>query len=254
MRRSLVVAALALALAAASFAQEELLVSAAASLTDVLTALKGDAEKSVGAKILLNFGGSGALRKQIEEGAPADVFFSAASEDMDRLEKAGLVVPGSRADLLSNAIVLVGDAATVPPADLEALRSLLTRSSLLAIGNPASVPAGRYATQALTSLGLYPLVEKKLALGGTVREVLQYVISGSAPLGIVFLTDSMILKPKDRVAVLYRFPESALAAPVRYPVALLSASKSKDKAALYIDFLKSDEAREAFTKAGFVVK
>jgi len=254
MKRIVVALCLALFVAASSFAEGELLVSAAASLTDVLGSLKADAEKAVGAKILLNFGGSGALRKQIEEGAPVDVFFSAASEDVDKLERAGLLVSGSRVDLLANAIVLVGDASLAPPADAEALRSLLSGASVLAVGNPASVPAGRYATEALKSFGLYPLVEKKLVLGGTVREVLQYVISGSAPLGVVFLTDAMTLKPSDKAAVLYRFPESSIATPVLYPVAVLSASKSKDKAARFVDFLEGKEAKAAFAKAGFVVK
>jgi molybdate transport system substrate-binding protein len=242
------------ALASFSFAQEELLVSAAASLTDVLTALNADAEKAAGCKVLLNFGGSGALRKQIEEGAPADVFFSAAAEDVDKLEKAGLLAPGSRVDLLSNAIVLVGDSSLKAPADIAALRDLLSGASVLAIGNPSAVPAGRYATEALKSLGLYQSVESKLALGGSVRQVLQFVSSGSAPLGIVFLTDAMTIKPGDKTAILYRFPESALPTPVLYPVAVVAASKRKDAAARYVDFLRSKEAKEAFTKAGFVVK
>jgi molybdate transport system substrate-binding protein len=108
----------ALLLAAASgFAQEtEILVSAAASLTDVLTALAPAAEKAVGARILLNFGASGTLRKQVEEGAPADVFFSASSDDMDKLEGMGLILSGSRKSLLSNTLVLIGAADMQPAA------------------------------------------------------------------------------------------------------------------------------------------
>jgi molybdate transport system substrate-binding protein len=254
-KKASVILSLLLVSALASIAQEaQLIVSAASSLTDVLAALNGEAEKSIGATVLLNFGGSGTLRKQIEEGAPADLFLSAASEDMDKLEKAGLLAPGTRVDLLSNAIVLVGDETFSPPSSVEALKSLLAGTGLLAIGNPDSVPAGRYAVQALKSLGLYASVEKKLVLGGTVREVLQYIESGSAPLGIVFLTDAMTLKPGSKVARLYRFPESALQAPVLYPAALVSASKLKDKGALYLAFLQSSLAKEAFAKAGFVVK
>jgi molybdate transport system substrate-binding protein len=254
-KKAIAAASLALCVAAFSFAQgAEVIVSAAASLTDVLTALKPEAEGQIGAAILLNFGGSGSLRKQIEEGAPVDVFFSAASEDMDKLERDGRVAPGTRIDLLSNAIVLVGGDKIVPPPDLDALKAILSGASLLAIGNPDSVPAGRYAVQALTSLGLYPLVEKKLVLGGTVREVLQYVESGSAPMGIVFLTDAMTLKPGGRIARLYQFPESALKAPVLYPVAVMAASKAKDKASQLIAFLRGSSAKEAFVRAGFVVK
>ena len=235
-------------------AQQQLLVSAASSLTDVLTALKSEAELRTGARISFNFGASGALRKQIEEGAPVDVFFSAASEDVDKLEKAGLLEPGSRKDILSNSIVLVGGEGQAAPADAEALKSLLSASSVLAIGNPDSVPAGRYAVQALKSLGLYGLVEKKLALGGNVRQVLQYVEAGSAPLGIVFLTDAMSVKAGSPVRRLYAFPESALQTPVLYPAAVVAASKEKAAAARFIDFLCGEKARVAFAAAGFTVR
>jgi len=260
MKKALIPLALALSLAlsaqaqAPALARPKIIVSAAASLTDVLTALKPEAEKRIGAEILLNFGGSGALRKQIEEGAPADVFFSAASEDMDKLEKAGLLEPGTRRNLLSNAIVLVGDKSVAAPKDADALRTILESARLLAIGNPDSVPAGRYAVQALKSLGLYPAVEKKLVLGGNVREVLQYVESGSAPLGVVFLTDAMTIKESSPIAKLYQFPDGALTTPVFYPIAVTASSKAKDKAAALVKFLSESPAREAFVKAGFVVR
>lgn len=239
---------------AQSPAREKILVSAASSLTDALTTLKPEAEKRIGAEILLNFAASGSLRKQIEEGAPVDVFFSAASADMDELESAGLIQRGTRKDLLSNAIVLVGDKTLAPPKDAPALKAVLESAKLLAIGNPDSVPAGRYAVEALKSLGFYPVVEKKIVLGGNVREVLQYVESGSAPLGIVFLTDAMTLKDSSPAGRLYRFPDSALAAPVLYPIAVVSASKAKDKAAALVQFLSEGGAREVFAMAGFVVR
>jgi molybdate transport system substrate-binding protein len=234
--------------------QPRLIVSAAASLSDVLTALTAEAEASVGAKILWNFGGSGSLRKQIEEGAPADLFFSASSEDMDALDSAGRLEPGTRRDLLSNSMVLVGDAAPGEGLDAEGLEAALAGARLLAIGNPDTVPAGRYAVQALKNLGLYALVEKKLVLGGSVREVLQYAQSGSAPLGIVFLTDALTLKPGGPLGLLYRFPESALTSPVVYPIAIVSASKAKDRARLLLAFLQGNSAREAFARAGFLLR
>jgi len=261
-------ALLAAALAVGAFADgaraagPELVISAAASLTDVLNGLKPEAEKAIGATLRFNFGGSGALRKQIEQGAPADVFFSAAASDMDALDKAGLLAPKTRVDLLSNAIVLVGSVprdgastdAKLPeikaPADLKAL---LTGAKLFAIGNPDAVPAGRYATQALKSLDLYSIVEKKLVLGGTVREVLQFVESGSAPYGVVFLTDAMSVKPESGVKILYQFA-AGLSSPVIYPVAVVGASKNADKAAAFIAFLQTPAAKEAFKKAGFVVQ
>ncbi|MGA2642166.1 MAG: molybdate ABC transporter substrate-binding protein [Spirochaetia bacterium] len=244
-----------LAVASASFAQQhELMVSAAASLTDVLSALTPQAEAFVGARVLYNFGGSGTLGRQIEEGAPVDVFFSAAAEDMDRLERNGMIEQGTRTDLLSNAIVLVADMDIGTIGDLDGLRNLLEKTELLAIGNPDTVPAGRYAVQALTSYGLYRTVEKKLVLGGTVREVLQYVQSGSAPLGIVFATDALSSNAASRVRQVFAFPESALETPILYPIAVVKASKNKENARKMIEFLRSAPAKNAFRKAGFVVE
>lgn len=235
------------------FAQgQTLVVSAAASLTDVLNGLKPEAEKAVGMPIQFNFGGSGALRKQIEQGAPVDVFFSAAAEDVDKLEAASLLLPGSRVDLLSNAIVLVGDSGLKPVSGVEELKPLLSGARVFAIGNPDAVPAGRYATQALKSLGLYQLVEGRVVLGGNVREVLQYVQSGSAPLGVVFLTDAMSVKTGSPISVIYRFPASSLSSPVIYPVAIIAASKSQAPSARLLGFFKGEKAQAAFAAAGFV--
>lgn len=236
-----------------AFAQDKtLVVSAAASLTDVLNSLKPAAEAAVGMPIQFNYGGSGALRKQIEEGAPVDVFFSAAAEDVDKLDKAGLLAQGTRLDLLSNAIVLVGDSSMKPAASVDEIKPLLSSAKVFAIGNPDAVPAGRYATQAMKSLGIYSLVEGKLVLGGNVREVLQYVQSGSAPLGVVFLTDAMSVKTGSPIAVIYRFPASSLSSPVVYPIAIVAASKNQAAAAKLITFFKGEKAQAAFTAAGFV--
>jgi len=255
MKKTGVFVVLLLALAVPSFAQQhELIVSAAASLTDVLSALKPTAEELIGSRVLYNFGGSGALRKQIEEGAPVDVFFSAAAEDMDKLEKGGLIEQGTRTDLLSNAIVLVTDMDVAPVGDINGLRNLLEKAELLAIGNPDTVPAGRYAVQALTSDGLYGAVEKKIVFGGTVREVLQYVQSGSAPLGIVFATDALSSGAAGHVRQVYTFPESALKTPILYPIAVVKSSKDPESARKMIDFLRSATAKDAFRRAGFVVK
>lgn len=249
---------LAVALAFGAYADgPELVISAAASLTDVLNGLKPEAEKAIGATVRYNFGGSGALRKQIEQGAPADVFFSAAASDMDSLVKAGLVAPASKVDLLSNAIVLVGSVpagAKAPAVKTNAdLKALLMGAKLFAVGNPDSVPAGRYAVQALKALDFYSIVEKKLVLGGNVREVLQFVQTGSSPYGVVFLTDAMTLKPGSGVEVLYQFP-AKLTTPVIYPVGVIAATKSADKASAFIAFLQTPAAKAAFTKAGFVVQ
>jgi molybdate transport system substrate-binding protein len=254
-KKALIAIVLCTALIAPAAAQKaELLVAAASSLTDALGALQADAEKATGAKITFDFGASGTLRKQIVEGAPADIFFSAAAEDMDALERAGLVEPGSRRNLLTNGITLVGGEGQATPANLGAVAALLSKTPLLAIGNPDSVPAGRYAVQALKSLGLFGIVEKKLVLGGNVRQVLQYVESGSAPLGIVFSTDANSVKKGSPVARLWDFPDSALATPVLYPVAIVSSSLHKSEAAKFIAFLQGSAARDVFGRAGFGVK
>jgi len=232
----------------------EIIVSAAASLTDVLTALQPQAEAATGARLHFNFAGSGTLRQQIEQGAPVDVIFTAAAEDMDRLEKEGLIVPASRRDVLSNSMVLVGDASAPPVTGTADLRALLSKTEFLAIGNPDVVPAGRYAVQALKTYDLYSVVEKKLVLGNTVREVLQFVQTGSAPLGIVFSTDAKSVKPAGAVQTLYTFPDDALKTPVVYPVALVSASRNQAAAQKMIDFLRGSAARDAFAGAGFILK
>lgn len=250
--RDAVALALALTLAFPLGAQgRPLLVSAASSLTDVLSDLKPSAEKAVGAPIQFNFGASGSLRAQIENGAPVDVFFSASAADLDKLEAADLLSPGSRIELLSNSIVLVVEGRRAPLSGTSELARLLSEASILAIGNPDSVPAGRYAVQALKSLGLYSLVEGRLALGGTAREVLQYLQSGSAPLGIVFLTDAMSVKTGAPVSVAYAFPASALSERIVYPAAVVAASRNQAAAAAFLAFLRSSDARDAFAAAGF---
>ncbi len=230
----------------------EILVSAAASLTDVLSGLGPQAERYVGAKVLFNFGGSGTLRKQIEEGAPVDLFFSASPEDVETLEAKGLLVPGTRKDLLSNRIVLIGGPSAEPVSE-GSLKALIGKADLLAIGNPDTVPAGRYAVRALTTYGLFPLVKTKLALGGNVREVLQYVQNGSAPLGIVFATDLLAATPGS-VRQLFAFPDDSVGDAILYPVAVVSKSANREKALKMIEFLQTDAARNAFQAAGFILK
>jgi molybdate transport system substrate-binding protein len=240
------------ALAASLSAQSSLVVSAASSLTDVLNGLKAGAEKAVGMPVQFNFGASGTLRKQIEEGAPVDVFFSAAAADVDKLDKAGLLAPRSRLDLLANSMVLVGDGGQKALASPEALGPLLQGAKVFAIGNPDSVPAGRYAVEALKNLGLYPLVDGRLVLGNNVREVLQYVQSGSAPYGVVFLTDAMSVKSGKPISVIWSFPASSLSTPVLYPIAIVGASKNQAAAARLLAFLQGQAAQDAFAAAGFV--
>jgi molybdate transport system substrate-binding protein len=124
---------------------------------------------------------------------------------------------------------------------------------VIAVGNPDTVPAGRCAVEAMKKYGLYDLAQPKMALGGTVREVLQFVQSGSAPLGFVFLTDVLSAQPAGSVVRIFQFPADTFSAPIVYPVAVTASSKNKVVAAKLIQFLRSDAARSVFVKAGFEV-
>ena len=231
---------------------QDLTMSAAASLTDVLLQVQNDAQKSVGVQIYLNFGGSGTLRRQIEQGAPVDVFFSAAPADMDALQKQGLIVADSRRDLLRNSLVMIAEPST-RAASAADLKKLVAAAKVVAIGNPDTVPAGRYAVEVMKKYGLYDLARPKMALGGTVREVLQFVQSGSAPLGFVFLTDVLSAQPAGSVVRIFQFPAATFSAPIVYPVAVTASSKNKALAGKLVQFLRGDTARTAFLKAGFEV-
>ncbi len=234
--------------------ENDILVSAASSLTDALKSLQPEAEQTIGASILFNFGGSGTLRKQIEEGAPVDLFFSAASQDMDKLERMGLLLGSSRVDILANTLVLIGGSGSSPVAGTAELRNLLKSAALLAIGNPDSVPAGRYAAQALRSMGLLGLVEGRLVRGGSVREVLQFVQSGSAPFGIVFLTDVLSLPAGGDTRLVYKVPPEYLDPAIVYPAAVIAGSKNPTAALKLLNFLRGNAARKIFEKAGFMIK
>ena len=234
-------------------AAPEITLSAAASLTGVLEEIQPDAQRTVGVRILLNTGASGTLRHQIEQGAPADVFFSASAADMDILQEEGLILPETRHDLLGNSLVLIGVPGTKPVSSRQDLRSLLSSAALLAIGEPDVVPAGRYAVQALTAWGLDGTVTGKTAHGGSVREVLQFVQSGSAPLGIVFLTDALSARPAGSVQTIYAFPNEILSTPIVYPAAVVAATKNRSAAQRLVEFLRGDAARQAFRRAGFTL-
>jgi molybdate transport system substrate-binding protein len=221
-------------------------VSAAASLQDVLGPI-ADAYtgRHHGAKIDFNFGGSGALARQIEDGAPVDVFLSASPEPMDRLAVRGLLLDGTRRDLLRSEIVLITprDGADLPSFD--ALAD--SRVKLIAIGDPASVPAGQYGKQVLTSLGLWSRIQQKLVIAKDVRQVLSYVETGNADAGIVYGTDAR-RSPAVRVAAVA--PESSHS-PVVYPVAVLRAARDAAAARDFVAYLFGPEARAIFVAQGF---
>lgn len=229
---------------------EPLLVFAAASLTDSLQKASDAYTEATGIPVRLSFAASAALARQIESGARVDVFISADQEWMDYLDSRGLIKTGSRSDLLGNRLVLIapGDSSvTVRLAPGAPIAAALGERGRLAVGDPDSVPAGKYAKAALSSLGMWAALETRLARAENVRVALSYVARGEAPLGIVYATDAAA-EPKVRLIGV--FPQSTHA-PITYPIGL--AQSAQASAGGYLEFLRGDAASEVFTKAGFAV-
>jgi molybdate transport system substrate-binding protein len=234
----------------AAFAADPI-VFAAASLKDALDDAAALYKQQTGADVTLNYAGSSTLAKQIEQGAPADIFFSADTDWMDYLEERGLIDKDSRVTLLGNAIVLVVPKAsdvTIKIAPGMPLAEVLGKDGHLAMANVDSVPAGRYGKAALEHLGVWDAVADKVVQADNVRAALAFVAAGEAPLGIVYATDAAA---EPAVRIVDAFPADSHP-PIRYPVALTASSQNPDAAA-FLDFLTSDTARPAFEKQGFVL-
>jgi molybdate transport system substrate-binding protein len=227
------------------------LVLAAASLQESLTAA-ADAWAARGhEKPILSFAASSALARQIDAGAPADIFISADEPWMDDVVKNGKIRPGTRVSFLANRLVLVAPAASARPVAIRpgfALAALIG-SGKLAMGEPASVPAGKYGKEALTRLGVWDAVAPKVASAENVRAALALVERGEAPYGIVYATDAMASK---RVKVVGIFPPTSHA-PITYPIALLTSATSPD-AEGFRRFLISGAGKAIFKKYGFATK
>jgi molybdate transport system substrate-binding protein len=193
-----------------------------------------------------NFGSSGTLAREIEQGAPVDAFLSAAGKPMDDLESKGLITAGTRQNILRNSLVLIAplDSKLQGPAGL-ADRSI----RIIAVGDPASVPAGQYAQQTLNALHLNDQVKGKLVLGKDVRQVLTFVETGNADAGFVYATDAHM---SGRVRVVATVPESAHE-PIIYPVAVVKTSANQDAARTFVEFLSGPEARSIFTRNGYTL-
>ena len=222
-------------------------ISAAASLTDALAEINTVyTTEHPWVTIIPNFGSSGTIQQQIENGAPCDVFVSAATAQMDNLEKKGLLWEGTRRNLLINSLVLIVPAQS--KLDIRGFSSLTAENvKRIAVGDPASVPAGAYARQAFELLGLAAAVQPKLVLGGNVRQVLTYVETGDADAGVVFVTDAL---STNKVSIIASAPEE-INAKIAYPVAIIKSSKNPPAAGDYIDFLLSTAGRTVFEKYGF---
>jgi molybdate transport system substrate-binding protein len=224
-------------------------ISAAASLTDAIKAINDLYTKDRSNVTLTpNFAGSGTLQTQIENGAPADIFISAAAAQMDNLQKEDLILTDTRKNLLYNSLVLI------VPADsalgLTGFSDLASdKVKQIAIGDPKSVPAGKYAQLAFDKLGITDKVKGKYVMGADVKGVLSYVESGNVDAGLVYSTDALT---SQKVKVVANAPAD-INSQIVYPAAVVKASKSPDEAKAYINFLFSDQAKAVFIKYGFTM-
>ncbi len=237
--------------AEASGKPTELLISAAASLADALRDIQAAyAVEEPRVKLVFNFGASGSLQQQIEQGVTADLFISAATNNMKTLVNQGLVDPATQRTLLRNELVIVvpasGGGQTVI-AKLEDLNDATVRH--IAIGEPQTVPAGGYAKEALLQSKLFALLSPKLVQGKDVRQVLTYVESGNAEAGFVYRTDA---QSSSKVKVAVRIDPSTYS-PIDYSVGILKASKHLQEAEAFWTYLQSGTARDVFRKYGFII-
>ncbi len=228
-----------------------LTVSAAASLQNALSAIDPLFEQNhPDIKVSYNSGGSGTLQRQIEQGAPADIFFSASPLQMDALAEKGLIRSDSRQDLLSNQLVLIAPLASAL-AQFEDLRPESSAEQPLpkiAVGEFNSVPAGQYAQATLTDLKLLPQLMPQLVFFSNVRGVLAAVESGNAGAGLVYQTDAQL---SDQVKVVAIAPPASHP-PILYPIAILQRSEHPEAAQQYIDFLTTPAADRVFQQFGFI--
>jgi len=202
-------------------------------------------QKNAGTEIHFNYGGSGTLQHQIEQGAPVDIFFSAAEKEMNELQKENLLVNSTRKDVVRNELVVVVPATSTAVHSLEDLNKPEVRK--VAVGQFATVPAGMYAQQTLEHEKLLDKLKEKIVYAKDVRQVLAYVETGDADAGFVYRTDAMTSKTA-RIAI--HVPEDAHE-PIVYPAAVLKGSQHADAAKAFEDFLSSAEAGAIFEKNGF---
>ena len=225
----------------------EITVSAAISLKDALDEIAQlyCAEKP-GTVIHFNLGASGSLQFQIEQGAPVDIFISAAPKQMDTLESEGLVIAGTRRNLVENELVLI------VPRDKQGISSFqdLVRPQVkvVAVGEPHAVPAGKYAQEVLKHLGIYDELKPKFVQAQDVRQALMFVATGNADAGIVYRTDAMT---SNRVTVAATAPDGSHS-PIVYPVAVLKNSRNISAAKDFVTFLLGPKSSTVFQKYGFI--
>lgn len=220
-------------------------VAAATSLRESITEISARFEQQNGVEVHLTFNASGTLVQQIEHGAPADVFISAAIEQVDRLERAGLVLNDSRTIVAGNELVLIAP----PTSEIDSFDDLNSEAvQRVAIGQPDSVPAGQYAVQTFKSLGIFDGIEAKFVYGTNVRQVLEYVSRGDVDAGIVYLSDAKTAGDSVKICAT---AQSDLHNPIVYPAVVVKTSDTPDLARLFIDMLGDETSRSVFASHGF---
>jgi molybdate transport system substrate-binding protein len=234
------------AAAARGTGSADLTVSAAISLQNTLQDIgRLYHERNPNVSVHLNLGASGTLQRQIEQGAPVDLFISAAPSEMDALENKNLILRDTRQNLVTNSVVLIVPAGRTIIHHFEDLANASVK--VVAIGNPQSVPAGKYAQEVLTHFGLYNKLAPKFVFAGDVRQVLAYVETGNADAGMVYQTDALTT---NGVSIVASAPPGSHA-PVIYPVAVIAGSRHVDAAKALESFLLGPQSEDIFRKYGF---
>lgn len=225
---------------------QELVVSAAASLTNAFQSVGQAFEKThPGSKLTFNFAASGPLLAQIQQGAPVDVFASADQETMNRAAAAKLLADGTRVDFAQNTLVVIVPASA--PQTPKTLQDLAAPAfKRIATGTPATVPVGRYTMEAVQKAGLTDTLQPRWIFGESVRQVLNYVARGEVDAGFVYRTDALIERDKTRIAL-----TAATTTPVSYPIAQVAASKNAAMAQQFIRFVQSAPGQDILAQYGF---
>lgn len=224
----------------------QITVSAAISLTDALEDIKTQYEADHDVSVNFNFGSSGKLAQQIEQGAPSDLFFSANQEWMDTLEDEKVIDTGIRSDITENNLVVIAQQDS--SIELSAISDIEpSELDKTAVGNPDSVPAGKYTKQALKHVDMWDSIQDQVVLAKDVRQVLTYVESGNTDIGFVYGSDARI---SDQVKVVTKVGDKTHD-PIIYPAAVVNDSEEKNAAKNFLDYLTTDDAQTIFEKYGF---
>ena len=246
--RRLILALIPVVLIAAYDPQREILVSAAISLKSALEEIRPVYEKQSGVKVRFNLGASGLLQKQIEAGAPVDVFASAGEKQMDDLQAENLVIPETRRNLVRNLLVLVLPVDSQAP--VHSFSDLVNPGvERLGMGNPKTVPAGQYAEETLRNLKIWDRVQPRLILAENVRQVLDYVLRGEVQAGIVYSSD--VLESRGKLRIAATAPKESHKE-ILYPIAVIAETRSRSDAQRFIDLALSKAGQDIFERHGFL--